>query len=52
MKAAQTATDPTDVEWLVAEMESSLATYPPATWQPLTTAKDGIISRLARSVAK
>ena len=48
LKIAQTATDPTDVEWLVAELEASLPAFPPATWQPLTTAQDGIIARLAR----
>ena len=49
LKIAQTATDPTDVEWLVAELEASLPAFPPATWQPLTTAQDGIIARLARA---
>ena len=49
IKIAQTATDPTDVDWLAGELTASVSTFPPATWQPLTTAKDGIIARLARS---
>ena len=49
IKTAQTATDPTDVAWLVGELEASVATLPPATWQPLVGAKDGIIARLARA---
>ena len=48
-KAAATATEPADVEWLAGELEASLAAVPPATWQPLVAAKDGIIARLARS---
>ena len=48
LKTAQTATDPTDVNWLVEELEASLAAFPPATWQPLIAAKDGIIARTAR----
>ncbi|MCG3150357.1 MAG: hypothetical protein PCFJNLEI_03840 [Verrucomicrobiae bacterium] len=49
VKLAQTATDPLDVDWLAGALERSLTAYPPATWQPLTTAQDGIIARLARS---
>lgn len=49
LKTAATATDPADVDWLAAEMEASLPALPPATWQPLVTAKDGIIARLAQS---
>ena len=49
VKAAQTATDPADVEWLAAELERSFTTLPAPTWQSLTTAKDGIIARLART---
>jgi len=48
VKVAQEATDPLNVDWLVAEMKQSLSAYPLATWQPLTSAKDGIIARLAR----
>ena len=49
VKMAATATEPADVEWLAGELEASLPALPPATWQSLTTAKDGIIARLARS---
>jgi len=49
LKAAATATEPADVEWLVGELEASLPAFPPATWQPLVAAQDGIIARLARS---
>ena len=49
IKIAQAATDPLDVNWLVGELERSLSAFPPATWQPLTSAKDGIIARLARA---
>ena len=48
LTAAQSATDPVDVDWLVAELQASLPAFPPATWQPLVSAKDGIIARLAR----
>ena len=48
VKVAQTATDPTDVIWLAEELEASLAAFPPVTWQPLVSAKDGIIARIAR----
>ena len=49
LKIAQTATDPGDVEWLAGELERSLSAFPPATWQPLTSAKDGILARYARA---
>jgi len=49
IKAAQTVTNETDVDWFVGEIDASVSTLPPATWEPLTTAKDGTIARLARS---
>ena len=49
IKAAQTVTDETDVDWFVGEIDASVPTLPPATWLPLVTAKDGTIARLARS---
>ena len=51
IKMAASATDPADVEWLAGELEASLPVLPPATWQPLTTAKDGILARLARGAS-
>jgi uncharacterized membrane protein len=52
LSSAQGATDPVDVEWLMGEMERSLTTVAPGTWQPLAAAKDGIIARLARTATE
>jgi hypothetical protein len=51
-QAASEAVDPVDVEWMSLAMEQSATALPPATWQPLTKARDGIISRLATALVR
>ncbi len=51
LKAAAQAKAPVEVEWLSLAMEQSTVTVPPATWQPLTSAGDGIIARMATALA-
>ena len=50
IKAAMDATDPADVEWLCLAIEQSAPSVPGATWQPLKTARDGIIARMAAAL--
>jgi len=50
LQAASEAVDPVDAEWMSLAMEQSATAFPPATWQPLTKARDGIISRLAAAL--
>ncbi len=50
VRAATEATDPVDIEWMSLVMEQSTTSVPAATWQPLTKARDGIISRLATAL--
>lgn len=45
-QAAAVASDPAAVEWLCLVMEQSVS-LPAPTWQPLATARDGTIARLA-----
>jgi hypothetical protein len=50
VKAAGQAKDPVEVEWLCLAIEQSAASRPAATWQPLATAPDGIIRRMATAL--
>ena len=51
LQAATTASDPVAVEWLCLVMEQSTS-LPAATWQPLTTARDGILARMAKALGE
>jgi hypothetical protein len=51
LKAAGQAKDPVEVEWLCLAMEQSATSRPASMWQPLATAQDGIIRRMATSLA-
>ncbi len=51
LQAAASASDPAAVEWLGLVMEQSTS-LPAATWQPLTTARDGIIARMAKALGE
>ncbi len=48
LKTAAEAKEPVAVEWLCLAMEQSGGLLPPATWEPLTKANDGIIARMSR----
>jgi hypothetical protein len=49
LQAAGVAKEPVEVEWLCLAMEQSAA-RPLATWQPLATASDGIVRRMAAAL--
>jgi hypothetical protein len=51
LKAAGHAKDPVEVEWLCLAMEQSVAARPAADWKALTTARDGIVRRMAAALA-
>lgn len=52
IKGAAACTDEAELTWFALAMEQSAGKLPPATWKPLTSAKDGILARLATALSR